>query len=107
MRNLAVSDLRIFGNGFGKSPEIPKNLMVKRQQDTRNADISWEKSVGAVGYNILWGIAKEKLYQTYQVWADTPNTLELRDLSVGQKYCCVIEAFNENGVSGRTKVLGF
>lgn len=107
MRNLAVSDLRIFGNGFGKSPEIPKNLMVKRQQDTRNADISWEKSVGAVGYNILWGIAPDKLYQTYQVWVDAPNALELRALTVGQKYFCAIEAFSENGVSGRSEVLGF
>jgi len=107
MRNLAVSDIRVFGNGSGKSPEIPKKLTVKRQADTRNADISWEKSVNVVGYNILWGIAPDKLYQTYQVWGDAPNDLELRALTVGQKYYCVIEAFNENGVSDRSEVLSF
>ena len=107
MRNLAVSDIRIFGNGSGKSPEIPKKVTVKRQTDTRNADISWEKSTKVVGYNILWGIAPDKLYQTYQVWGDAPNALELRALTVGQKYFCSIEAFNENGVSGRSEVIGF
>lgn len=107
MRNLAVSDIRVFGNGLGKSPEIPKKLTVKRQADTRNADIYWEKPANVVGYNILWGIAPDKLYQTYQVWGDAPNTLELRALTVGQKYYCVIEAFNENGVSGRSEVLSF
>ena len=67
MPNLAVSDIRIFGNGMGNAPQAPKNLSVKRQADTRNADITWEKSPNAVGYNILWGIAPDKLYQTYQI----------------------------------------
>ncbi len=105
MPNLAVSDIRIFGNGIGKAPQTPKNLNVKRQADTRNADITWEKSSNAVGYNILWGIAPDKLYQTYQIWADAPNSLELRALTVGQKYFCAIEAFNENGVSVISEVL--
>lgn len=105
MRNLAVSDLRIFGNGSGKLPETLQKLSVKRQQDTRNADIAWEKFDKAVGYNILWGIAPDKLYQTYQVWGDAPNDLELRALMIGQKYFCIIESFNENGVLGRSGVV--
>jgi hypothetical protein len=60
------------------------NLTVKRQQDTRNSDISWEKSEKAVGYNIFWGIAPDKLYRTYQIWGDDPNLLELGALTVGQ-----------------------
>ncbi|HEX9161118.1 MAG TPA: hypothetical protein VF980_05355 [Thermoanaerobaculia bacterium] len=48
---------------------------------------------------MLWGIGKEKLYQTYQRFADQGNTLELRALNVGQDYWFAIEAFNENGVS--------
>lgn len=106
MPNLAISDIRIFGNGFGKSPEIPQGLNVTRQKDDRNADISWQKVDGAVGYNILWGIAPDKLYQTYQVWADSPSNLELRALTVGQKYYFAIEAFNENGVSKVSEVIG-
>ena len=54
---------------------------------------------GAVGYNILWGIQKDKLYQTYQLFADQDPHLELRALTIGQDYYFAIEAFNENGVS--------
>ncbi len=105
MPNLAISDIRIFGNSFEKIPETPKNLTAVRQKDERNADISWEKVPGAVGYNILWGIAPDKLYQTYQVWDDAPSTLELRALTVGQKYYYAIEAFNANGVSKVSDVM--
>ncbi len=103
-RNLAISDIRVFGNGLGTAPETPQNLSVVRQKDQRNADIKWNKVAGAVGYNILWGIKKDKLYQTYQVWNDAPNSLELRALNVGQEYFVAIEAFNENGVSKISEV---
>lgn len=106
MPNLAISDIRVFGNGFGKSPETPQNLEATRQKDDRNADISWQKVEGAVGYNILWGIAPDKLYQTYQIWSDVPSNLELRALTVGEKYYFAIEAFNENGVSKVSEVVG-
>ena len=106
MPNLAISDIRIFGKGLGKAPVTPQNLQVTRQTDDRNADINWEKVPGAVGYNILWGIAPDKLYQTYQIWGDAPSTLELRALTVGQKYYFAIEAFNENGVSKVSEILG-
>jgi xylan 1,4-beta-xylosidase len=106
MPNLAISDIRVFGNSFEKLPETPQNLTVSRQKDERNADISWQKVEGAVGYNILWGIAPDKLYQTYQVWNDAPKTLELRALTLGQKYYFAIEAFNENGVSKVSEVVG-
>lgn len=97
--NLAISDIRVFGNGNGKAPATPGSLTARRDTDTRNAFISWKKVEGAVGYNILWGIKKDKLYQTYQVFADRPNELELRALTVGQDYYVAIEAFNEYGVS--------
>lgn len=105
MPNLAISDIRIFGNSFEKAPETPKNLLAVRQKDERNADISWEKVPGAVGYNILWGIAPDKLYQTYQVWDDAPANVELRALTVGQKYYYAIEAFNASGVSKISSVV--
>jgi hypothetical protein len=103
--NLAISDFRIFGNGTGKPPKTPSRLTIKRDSDERNAFISWEKVSGAVGYNILWGIAPDKLYQTYQIWNDEPALLELRALNVGVKYYYAIEAFNENGVSVLSKVV--
>lgn len=106
MPNLAISDIRIFGKGTGKAPVVPQGLSATRQTDERNADISWQKVPDAVGYNILWGIAPDKLYQTYQIWADAPSNLELRALTVGQRYYFAIEAFNENGVSAVSEVVG-
>ena len=102
--NLAISDIRIFGNGTGRVPKTPTKFEVKRDTDPRNAFITWSKVQGAVGYNILWGIGKDKLYQTYQVFADQPTTLELRALSKGVSYYFAIEAFNENGVSKISEV---
>jgi xylan 1,4-beta-xylosidase len=96
---LAISEFRVFGNGFGKAPGTPGKFNAMRQKDARNADLSWEKVPGAIGYNVLWGIAPDKLYQTYQFWHDEPNTFELRALNVGVPYYFAIEAFNENGVS--------
>jgi xylan 1,4-beta-xylosidase len=105
MPNLAVSDFRVFGNANGESPKTPVNFTAKRQKDDRNADISWDKVPQATGYNILWGIAPDKLYQTYQIWGDAPNFLELRALTVGQKYYYAIEAFNESGISKQSAVV--
>jgi hypothetical protein len=97
--NLAIGDIRIFGNGDGPRPATPTGLTARRDGDARNAFVSWEAVRGAVGYNVLWGIAPKKLYQTYQVFADRPLPLEIRALTVGQEYWFAIEAFDENGVS--------
>ncbi len=97
--NLAVSDLRVFGRADGPAPPTPAGFQARRDADPRNAFLRWEAVPGAVGYNVLWGIAPDKLYQTYQVWADRPPTLELRALTVGQGYYVAIEAFNGSGVS--------
>ncbi len=97
--HLAISDIRLFGKGMGKVPDGVKGLKVVRDADERNAHITWQTVNGTVGYNILWGIESSKLYQTYQVWTDDGNTLDLRALNVGQSYFFAIEAFNENGVS--------
>ncbi len=103
--NLAISDIRIFGNGKGLPPQTPANVSVHRDTDRRNAFITWERVPRAVGYNILWGIDKNKLYQTYQVFADQGNKLELRALTIGQDYYFAIEAFDENGVSKLSNIV--
>jgi xylan 1,4-beta-xylosidase len=103
--NLAIGEIRVFGKGLEKVPQTPPNFLAKRQKDDRNADIKWDKIPNVVGYNILWGIAKDKLYQTYQIYGNQPNYLELRALNKGQKYFYAIEAFNENGVSGMSPII--
>ena len=104
--NLAISDLRVFGNAGGTPPETPPKFQARRDgNDPRNAFITWEDVPGAVGYNILWGIRDDKLYQTYQVWADQRPALDLRALTLNQAYSFAIEAFNESGVSKSGKVV--
>jgi hypothetical protein len=102
---LAISDIRVFGNGYGALPKTPGKFSVKRDADTRNAFASWEKVPGAIGYNILWGVSKDKLYQTYQLFADKPTVFEIRALSKGVEYYFAIEAFNENGVSRKGDIV--
>jgi xylan 1,4-beta-xylosidase len=103
--NLAISDLRVFGVGDGVLPQTPARLQVRRDADQRNAFVRWEEVPGVVGYNILWGIAPDKLYETYQAFADHGTSLELRALTVGQAYSFAIEAFNERGVSKLSETL--
>jgi xylan 1,4-beta-xylosidase len=97
--NLAIGDIRIFGNGEGPPPATPAGLTARRASDSRNVFVSWKPVRGAVGYNVRWGIGPGKLYQTYQVFADRPLPLEIRALTVGQDYWFAVEAFDENGVS--------
>jgi len=99
--NLAISDIRVFGRrwGGGPRPKTPQRLSAQRQADQRNAVISWQAVPGVVGYNVRWGIAPAKLYETYQRFADGRTTLDLRALTVGQGYWVAIESFDENGVS--------
>jgi hypothetical protein len=101
---LAISDIRVFGKGNGAAPKTPTGISAVRDTDTRNAFVKWEKVKDAVGYNIRWGIAPDKLYQTHQVWADQPTTKEMRALNVGVQYFFAVEAFNENGVSKLSEV---
>lgn len=97
--NLAISDIRVFGNGSGPRPATPQGLSARRDTDERNAFLSWTPVPGVVGYNVRWGIAPSKLYLTYQRFADQGTSLELRALTVGQSYWVAIESFDENGVS--------
>ena len=98
-KNLAMGDIRVFGLGRGKKPATVKGFTVVREADERNARISWKSVKGAQGYNVLWGVAPDKLYSSWMVYGD--NLLDLRALTVGQKYYFAIESFNENGISQR------
>jgi len=104
-RNLAISDIRVFGNGNGSMPGTPEKVSVIREHDRRNARVKWSPVKNAVGYNILWGIHKHKLYETYQIFAGKSHSKEIRSLDKGQDYYFTIETFNENGVSKVSKVV--
>jgi len=108
--NLAISDLRVFGNAVGRVPARPSGVVGQRHQDLRDVTIRWAPVPGAVGYNIRFGIKPDRLTQTYQLWADQLGngptlTKELRSLNVGASYWVAIEAFNETGVSKLSPVV--
>ncbi len=104
-RNLAISDIRVFGLGHRMRPATPALLEARRDTDERNAVIRWSAVQKAVGYNVRWGIRPDKLYQCYQVFADRGTALDVRALTRGQEYYFAVEAFDENGVSGLSRIV--
>ena len=92
---VAVSGVRVFGRGNGAAPEAPKNVKAVRVGDL-NMLVSWEAD-GAVGHNILWGHAPDKLYHSYMVLgADEKN---IGALMKGEPVYVRVDAFNENGIT--------
>jgi hypothetical protein len=101
--NFAMSEFRVFGLGLGEKPVEVNGFDIKREKDRRDASFSWNAVEGAQGYNIRWGIAPDKLYQSWQVY-DT-NTHFMRCLDRDTPYYFTIEAFNENGISAKSEIL--
>ncbi|SFG66002.1 F5/8 type C domain-containing protein [Algoriphagus hitonicola] len=101
--NLALSEIRVFGLGLSEKPKEVRGFEVDRQEDRRDAELSWSEVEGAQGYNIRWGIAPDKLYHSWLIYKD--SKLLMRNLDRDTEYYFSIEAFNENGISGRSEVL--
>ena len=108
--NLAVSELRVFGNAGGKAPSAPALNKAIREKDDRDASISWSQTRGANGYNVLWGIRPDRLTLCYQKFADQLTdpahpALALRALNHDIIYYVAVEAFNDSGVSRRSRAI--
>jgi xylan 1,4-beta-xylosidase len=102
--HLAISDLRVFGDGGGRAPAAPADLRATRA-DSRAMTVRWRPVPGAVGYNVRWGIRPDRLNLCYQVFSDRGTSLDVRALSAGVTYHVSVEAFNEHGVSALGKVV--
>ncbi|MGN6788302.1 MAG: family 43 glycosylhydrolase [Rhodanobacteraceae bacterium] len=103
--HLAIADLRVFGNADGPPPPAPELVSATRLPDARDAEVAWKPVPGAVGYNVRWGIAPDRLYETYQCFADRPTKLKLTALNKGVRYFVAVEAFDERGVSKLSRAL--
>jgi hypothetical protein len=98
-----LAGLRIFGNAGGKSPAIVKDLSMDRPESDRSiVKLNWENIPDATGYNIRYGIAKDKLYHTYQVLGT--DSVAINSLNNLQSYYFTIDAFNESGISHGDKI---
>ena len=100
----AISGLRVFGNGNGDKPAMVKQFIVLRtQKDKRSAYIKWSPVDNAFAYNIYYGTHPDKLYNCIMV--HDFNEYWFKAMDKEKTYYFSIEAINENGVSGQTKVM--
>ena len=98
----AISGLRVFGKGPGAKPDTVRQFIVLRSEnDPRNALIKWIAVDNATGYNIYWGISPDKLYNNVMIYND--NQYYFKTMDRDRDYYFSIEAFNENGISGKIK----
>ena len=102
-KNLALSEIRVFGKGLGEKPQKVDGFKISRKEDRRNASFEWEPVKDAQGYNIRWGIAPDKLYHSWLIYDENEHLM--RNLDRDTKYYFSIEAFNENGISEKTEVI--
>jgi xylan 1,4-beta-xylosidase len=98
----AISGIRVFGHGHGPRADTVRNFIVLRSdQDKRNALIKWFHSDRAYAYNIYFGVDPDKLYGCIMIYGD--NQYYFKAMDKDRVYYFCIESVNENGVSARTK----
>jgi xylan 1,4-beta-xylosidase len=102
--NFALSGFRVFGKGNGNAPSEVMMLEARRNEtDRRSVSLNWTRAVGATGYNISYGVEKDKLYGNFMVYGDT--SLVMNSLNSGKEYYFSIESFNRNGITGSRETI--
>ena len=90
-----VSGLRAFGLGDGEKPAAP-GFTAKRTGDL-DMVVDIAPQADALGYNILFGSAPDKLYHSYMVFA--AGEKRVGALVAGREYFVRVDAFNESGIT--------
>lgn len=94
-QTLRISGLRVFGNGEGDHPAQADAKAVR--VDALDGKISWQHIENAQGCNVRYGIAPDKLYQSWLVY--DADEVTLSTLMAGQGYYVCVDSFNENGIT--------
>ena len=95
---VSLRDLRVFGRSGERKPAAASGLTVQRDSsDPCKATISWQPAKGAEGYVVRYGIAKDKLYSSWQVISGT--RIEIGSLNAGVPYYFTVDAYNGGGVT--------
>jgi xylan 1,4-beta-xylosidase len=99
----SVSGFRIFGNGLGKAPAKVKGIEVVRDaSDPRQVHVSWQPVKGADFYIIRYGLARDRLWNNYQVYKT--NHYDINSLNAGTSYYFSVDAVNDSGNTRGIKV---
>lgn len=94
----SISGFRIFGNALGKAPDAANHLKVTRDAaDSRSAHVSWDTASRADFYIVRYGIAKDRLFNNYQVYEAAK--LDIHSLNTGVGYYFTIDAINGSGIT--------
>lgn len=95
-----VSGIRVWGHGKGELPRPAQNVEV-RKSSPLDMVVSWDADE-AVGHNILWGYAPDKLYHSYLVYGK--NVQKIGALIKKREVYVRVDSFNEAGITkGSTK----
>ena len=102
-----ISGLRVFGIGTEERPKT-STFKVARSEDRLDLLLTIEGTADAIGYNILWGHEKDKLYHSYQIYRATSDVQAKQDAVIekrigalvkSQEYFVRVDAYNENGIT--------
>lgn len=104
----ALSGLRVFGMGSGKSPIVVQRFVALRTPPHAEGNrlagwLKWQQNPDADGYVIYFGKSPEKLYGSIMVYGK--NEYYLTGMDRSDAYYFQIEAFNNNGISERTPII--
>ena len=94
-QTLRISGLRVFGNGEGDRPAQADAKAVR--VDALDGKISWQHIENAQGCNVRYGIAPDRLYQSWLVY--DADEVTLSTLMAGKEYYVCVDSFNENGIT--------
>lgn len=93
-QNPCISGFRVFGLGNGEKPSAPQYQA--ERTGTMDMRITIEPQTDAVGYNVLWGFAPDKLYHSCMTFTPEQN---IGALVEGETVYVRVDAFNENGIT--------
>ena len=93
-----ISGLRLFGRADGDVPAQPVYTAERVNALDMRVDIT--ESADALGYNILWGSAPDKLYHSLMVFS--PGVHRVGAMIEGRSCFVRADAFNECGITEGT-----
>lgn len=95
-KKLAVSGIRVFGLGSGAKC-APVTECTAKMEDPMTCRLKWKPIAHAQGYNIRYGIAPDKLYNSWLVY--NASEVLITTLNADQNYYYAVDSFNENGIT--------